>query len=173
MKISEQPKTSSHSGEGQLPQARAGRAAAREKLSSAATVASKFGRLEIGLRARLLGRLLASVGPLALKVVGGGVFAKYVRHARSPEIPVSFEDAARATSSEVCDLVHYVEQSNPNFVEGLSTALSLNDVTIAPARTSISHCDQTPLETRKPSRPIESNDLPAGQRFRRRDRHDY
>jgi hypothetical protein len=173
MKISEQSTTSPHSGEGQLPQARAGRAAAKEKLSLAATVAGKFGKLEIGQRARLLGRLLASVGPLALKVVGGGVFAKYVRHARSPEIPVSFEDAARATSSEVCDLVHYVEQSNPNFVEGLSTALSLNDVTIAPARTLISHCDQAPPETGKPSRRIESDDLRAGRRFRGLDRHDY
>jgi hypothetical protein len=67
-----------------------------------------------------LGRLLASVGPLALKVVGGGAFTKYVRHARSPEIPVSYEDAARATSTQVRDLVHYVEQSNVNVVEELS-----------------------------------------------------
>ena len=173
MKISEQSTTSPHSGERQLPQALAGRAAAKEEHSLPATVADKFGKLEIGLRARLLGRLLASVGPLALKVVGGGVFAKYVRHARSPEIPVSFEDAACATSSEVCDLVHYVEQSNPNLVEGLSTALSLNDVTIAPARTSITHCDRAPLETQKPSRRIESADLPAGHKFRGRDLRDY
>jgi hypothetical protein len=40
---------------------------------------------------------------------------------------VSFEDAARATSTQVRDLVHYVEQSNPNLVEELSTALSLKD----------------------------------------------
>ena len=173
MKISERSTTSLYSGERQLPQARAGRAGSKEKLSLSATVAGKFGKLAIGPRARLLGRLLASVGPLALKVVGGGVFAKYVRHARSPEIPVSFEDAACATSSEVCDLVHYVEQSNPSLVEGLATALSLNDVTIAPARTSISHCDQTPLGTQKPSRRIESNDLPAGHKFRGRDLRDY
>jgi hypothetical protein len=92
-----------------------------------AIVASRFGKFDIGLRARLLGRLLASVGPLALKVVGGGVFAKYVRHARSREIRVSFEDAVRTTSTQVCDLVHYVEQSNPNLVEELSTALSQKD----------------------------------------------
>ena len=59
---------------------------------------------------------------------------------------MSFEDAARATSTQVRDLVHYVEQSNPNFVEELSTALSLNDGAITPAGTSISHCDQRPLE---------------------------
>ena len=95
-----------------------------EKRSRSKTVASTFGKFDIALRARLLGRLLASVGPLALKVVGGGVFAKYVRHARSPEIPVSLEDAARATSSQVRDLVHYVEQSDPNQVEELLAALS-------------------------------------------------
>jgi hypothetical protein len=143
------------------------------KSSLPATVAGKFGKLGIKQRARVLGRLLASVGPLALKVVGGGVFAKYVRHARSPEIPVSFGDAARATSSQVRDLVHYVEQSNPKLVEGISEALTLDDVTIAAARTSISHCDQTPLEAQEPGRRIESKDLPPGHRLRRRHLHDY
>jgi hypothetical protein len=100
-------------------------------------VARSFVEFDIALRARLLGRLLASVGPLALRVVGGGVFAKYVRHARSPEIPVSLEDAARATSTQVCDLVHYVEQSNPNLVEELSTALWRNGVTIISHGTSL------------------------------------
>jgi len=91
-------------------------------------VARTFRKLDIALRARLLGRLLASVGPLALKVVGGGIFAKYVRHARSPDIEVSLEDAARTTSSEVRDLVHYVEQSDPGLVKRLSGSLSRNSV---------------------------------------------
>ena len=59
---------------------------------------------------------------------------------------MSYEDAASATSTQVRDLVHYVEQSNPNVVEELSTALSLNDVPITSAGTSISHCDQRLLE---------------------------
>ena len=155
MKVSEQSIVPPRAGEEALPQTLADDIAAREKVSLSAIVARSFAKFDVALRARLLGRLLASVGPLALKVVGGGVFAKYVRHARSPEIPVSYEDAARATSTQVRDLVHYVEQSNPDVVEELSTALSLNDVTIAPARTSISHCDQTPLETQKPSRRID------------------
>src|ERR1700693_148907 len=99
MKISEQSIASPRSGERQSPQALAGDVAAKEKLSFPAIVAGRFAKFDIALRARLLGRLLASVGPLALKVVGGGVFAKYVRHARSPEIPVTFDDAARATST--------------------------------------------------------------------------
>ena len=61
-----------------------------------AIVAKAFGRLNNRLRARMLRRLLTSVGPLALTVVGGGVFAKYLRHARWSEIPVSMEDAARS-----------------------------------------------------------------------------
>ena len=95
MQISEQSATSPHSEERPLSQAPPGGIAAKEKLSLPAIVAGRFAKFDIGLRARLLGRLLASVGPLALKVVGGGVFSKYVRHARSQEIPVSFEDAAR------------------------------------------------------------------------------
>jgi hypothetical protein len=71
-----------------------------------------------------------------LKVVSGGAFAKYVRHARSPEIPVSLEDAALATSSQVRDLVRYVEQSDPTQVEELLAALSQEGV-IAPLRSSV------------------------------------
>jgi hypothetical protein len=193
MKISEQSATSPHSEERPLPQALRGNVSEKEKLTLPAIVAGRFAKFDIGLRARLLGRLLASVGPLALKVVGGGVFAKYVRHARSQEIPVSFEDAACATSSQVRDLVHYVEQSNPNLVEGLSAALSLNDATITSAGASISHYDQTPLETQTPRRSIVprqslSHDAPSTSqtaprleredpspvlRLRRRDLHDY
>jgi hypothetical protein len=154
VKVSEQSTVLPRAGEEALPQTLGDNIAAREKVSLSAMVARSFVKFDIGLRARLLGRLLASVGPLALKVVGGGVFAKYVRHARSPGIPVSFEDAVRTTSTQVCDLVHYVEQSNPNLVEELSTALSLNDGAITSAGTSVRHCDQRPLETQRPSRRI-------------------
>ena len=146
MKVSEQSTVPPRAGEEARPQTLADNIAAGEKVSLSAIVARSFAKFDVALRARLLGRLLASVGPLALKVVGGGVFAKYVRHARSPEIPVSYEDAARATSTQVRDLVHYVEQSNPDVVEELSTALSLNDGAITSAGTSISYSDQRSLE---------------------------
>jgi hypothetical protein len=119
---SEQPKAPPHAGGEASSQILAGNSTAKGNLSFPAVVANTFGKFDIVLRARLLGRLLGSVGPLALAVVGGGVFAKYVQHARSPEIPVSLEDAARATSSQVYDLVHYLEQSNPHLVERLLTA---------------------------------------------------
>ena len=151
MKASEQSTVAPRAGEEALPQTLAANIAAKEKVSLSAIVTRSFAKFDVALRARLLGRLLASVGPLALKVVGGGVFAKYVRHARSPEIPVSYEDAARATSTQVRDLVHYVEQSNPDVVEELSTALSVNDGAITSAGTSIGHCDQRPLEKHFPS----------------------
>ena len=95
----------------------------REFASVPAFIASAFGKLDLERRARLLGRLLGSVGPLALVVVGGGAFAKYLRNAGWPEVPISFQDAARATSSQVHDLVRYVEQSNPLLVETLLAAL--------------------------------------------------
>jgi hypothetical protein len=145
VKVSEQSTVPPRAGEEALPQTLADNIAG-EKVSLSSIVARSFAKFDVALRARLLGRLLASVGPLALKVVGGGVFAKYVRHARSPEIPVSYEDAARATSTQVRDLVHYVEQSNPDVVEELSTALSLNDGAITSAGTSISYSDQRSLE---------------------------
>jgi hypothetical protein len=102
-----------------------------------AIVADAFGRLNIGLRARMLGRLLASVGPLALAVVGGGVFAKYISQARWPEIPVSLEDAARATVSQVHELVRYVQQSDPHLCGQLLDVLARDSTTLAVMSRSI------------------------------------
>ena len=100
-------------------------------------VAASFDRLDIRQRARMLGRLLASVGPLALAVVGGGVFAKYATHARWPEIPVSIEDAARATSGQIHELVRYIEQSNPQLFNHLLESLARDSATIAALGASI------------------------------------
>ncbi len=102
-----------------------------------AIVAEAFGRLSIRQRARMLGRLLASVGPLALAVVSGGAFAKYVAHARWPEVPVSIEDAARATSAQVHDLVRYVQQSNPQLFGQLLDLLARDTVTITALGASV------------------------------------
>ena len=100
-------------------------------------VAASFDRLDIRRRARMLGRLLASVGPLALAVIGGGAFAKYATHARWPEIPVSLEDAARATSGQVQELVRYIEQSNPQLFNHLLESLARDSATIAALGASI------------------------------------
>jgi hypothetical protein len=110
---------------------------AKDPGSVPAFIASVFGRLDLERRARLLGRLLGSVGPLALVVVGGGVFAKYLRHAGWRDVPISFDDAARATSSQVYDLVHYVEQSNPHLVQGLLGALLQDGMTMTAIGASV------------------------------------
>jgi hypothetical protein len=96
---------------------------------------------------------------LALAVVGGGVFAKYLRNAGWPEVPVSFEDAARATSSQVHDLVRYVEQSNPHLVEGLLAALLQDGMTMTALDASVAgHHDQAPLESPR----LEAGVVPSG-----------
>jgi hypothetical protein len=96
----------------------------------------------------MLGRLLASVGPLALAVVGGGAFAKYVAHARWAEIPVSIEDAARATSGQVYELVRYVQQSNPQLFGQLLDVLARDTVTITALGASVAALTINRLSTR-------------------------
>ncbi len=149
MKISEASEVPQHPGEAASPNGLTGNIVARENLAVPALVAITFGKFDNVLRARLLGRLLGSVGPLALAVVGGGACAKYLRHARWPEIPVSFEDAARATSSQVYELVRYVEQSNPQLLDGLLTALSRDGVTITAMGTAIAALAVRRLSERK------------------------
>ena len=124
--------------------------------SASAIIASAFGKLDLERRARLLGRLLGSVGPLALVVVGGGVFAKYLRNARWSEVPISFEDAARATSSQVYDVVRYVEQSNPHLVKSILAALSHDGLTMTALGASIAAITIKHLSDRRGWRPESS-----------------
>jgi hypothetical protein len=70
-------------------------------------------------------------------MVGGGVFAKYAAQARWPLIPVSFADAARATSAHVHELVRYVQQSNPQLLGQLVDALARDTATIAALAASV------------------------------------
>ena len=71
----------------------------------------------------MLGRLIRSVGSLALAVVAGGAFAKYIARATA-EITVELEDAARATWSQVYELACYVAQSHPHRLQRLLDDLS-------------------------------------------------
>jgi hypothetical protein len=137
MKTAKHSKLFPHRRDSSVAPAAEGEMSANGLASVPAIVASAFGKLDLERRARLLGRLLGSVGPLALVVVGGGVFAKYLRNAGSPEVPISFDDAARATSSQVHDLVRYVEQSNPHLVDGLRAALFQDGMTMTALGASV------------------------------------
>jgi hypothetical protein len=129
---------------------------AKELTSVPAIIAGAFGKLDLERRARLLGRLLGSVGPLALAVVGGGAFAKYLRNARWPEIPISLEDAAHATSSQVHELARYVEQSNPHLVDTLLAALLQDGMTMTVLGASVAAITITRLSGRRRRRPESS-----------------
>lgn len=86
----------------------------------ASMLAEAWQGLNLRTRARVLGRLIASVGSLALAVVGGGAFAKYIAASiRAGEIDVSVEDAERTTPMQVYELARYVEQSDPRTFEAL------------------------------------------------------
>lgn len=100
------------------------RRSATMHMSLPAAVAKAFTRIGPRLRVEVLSRLLSAMGPMALAVIGGGMFAKYIGRARWPEIPVSLEDAARATSSQIVDLVRYVEQSDPAVLKQVIALLS-------------------------------------------------
>src|SRR5258706_7397239 len=156
MKRGTHPKLSPPGGAGLAAPAAEAQMPGRELATVPAIMASAFGKLNLERRARLLGRLLGSVGPLALVVVGGGVFAKYLRNAGWHEVPISFEDAARATSSQVHDLVRYVEQSNPHLVEGLLAALLQDGMTMTALGASIAAVTIKRLPDRRGWRPESS-----------------
>ena len=93
-------------------------------------VASIFTKLQLAQRVRILRRLLVPAGPLALAVLGGGAFVKFVGQARWPRMSILLEDAARLTSSQVFELVRYVEQSNPQALQQVMVVLSRDAATM-------------------------------------------
>jgi len=110
---------------------------AKAPASLPALVASVFARTRLALRARMLRRLLLPVGPLALTVIAGGAFAKYVAYARWSRLPVSLDDAARVTASQVFELVRYVEQSNPLVLQQVMVLVSRDATTVAALGASV------------------------------------
>lgn len=87
-----------------------------------------FAKAGLSLRASLLNCLLKSVGPLALAVLCGGAFARYLARARWKDISVSLDEAASVSSGQVQELARYVEQSNPHIIDQVCSILS-QDVT--------------------------------------------
>jgi len=90
----------------------------------AARVADALVRASGAFRARMLARLLRSVGLLALAVIANGAFAKYVLRATT-EVTVSIEDAARASWDQIYELVRYVQQSHPRRLQQVLDELAL------------------------------------------------
>ena len=82
--------------------------------------AGAISRLDVRKRARVLGKLLGLVGPLALAVLGDRAFAKYLRFARTAFVPVTVEDAAHTTASQIFELVSYLQQSHPHAIVRLT-----------------------------------------------------
>ena len=115
----------------------------------AAIVASAVAKTHLVLRARALRRLLMPVGPLALTVLAGGAFAKYVEYARWSRLSVSIDDAALVTSTQIVELVRYVEQSKPNILEQVMVMLSRDATTMTALGASVAAIVMQRLSTRK------------------------
>ncbi len=133
----------------QRPQVAQGRFPGDGMPSIPVLVASIFTKLHLAQRVRVLRRLLMSVGPMALAVLGGGAFAKFVTQARWSRMSVSLEDAARVTSSQVLELVRYVEQSNPQVLQQVMVVLSRDAVTMAAAGASVAALVMRQLSNRR------------------------
>lgn len=115
-------------------------------------VAGAFAKLRIAQRVRVLRRLLMSVGPMALAVLGSGAFAKFVVEARWPRMSISLDDAARVTSSQMFELARYVEQSNPQALQQVMVILARDAASMAAVGASVALVAMRHLAHRKASR---------------------
>ena len=106
-------------------------------LPLAQVIAKAFSKTRLTVRARMLRRLLVPVGPLALAVIAGGAFAKYVGQARWARLSVSLEDAANVTAGQVIELARYVEQSDPSALTQVLNVLAHDAATMAALGTSV------------------------------------
>ena len=95
-----------------------------------AIVTKAYEAASAGVRVRVLNRMLRTVGPLALVVVAGGAFARYVTQARWSALTVSLSDAARVSSSQIYELATYVQQSNPDVARQIVAVLARDVATM-------------------------------------------
>ena len=112
-------------------------------------VAGVFAKLRLAQRVRVLRRLLMSVGPMALAVLGSGAFAKFVVEARWPRMSISLDDAARVTASQMFELVRYVEQSNPQALQQVMVILARDAGSMAAVGASVALVAMRHLANRK------------------------
>jgi hypothetical protein len=104
---------------------------ANQTASLVAVVADAVPTTNLPLRARLLQLLMIPIGPLAMTVLAGGAFAKYAKFARRLPIPISLEDAARVSSSQVAEIARYLEQSDPSVLAQVVIAISRDPTAMA------------------------------------------
>jgi hypothetical protein len=131
MRASTQQRSSTQSGCEPVQEVPPGKADPSEAQWVPSTIASAFPQMRLAQRVRVLRRLLLPVGPMALAVLGGGAFAKYAAQARWPGMSLSLEDAARVTSSQIYELVRYVQQSNPQALQQVLIVLARDSATMA------------------------------------------
>lgn len=148
MKVSKLRRLPGGPGTGQHPQIAQCALPEHEAASLPMLVASIFTKLGLAQRVRVLRRLLMPVGPMALAVLGGGAFVKFVAEARWPRMSISLADAARVTSSQVFELVRYVEQSNPQALQQVMVVLSRDTATVAALGASLAFVIMRRLSSR-------------------------
>jgi hypothetical protein len=136
----------------QRPQVPRDRLTSHESSSLPMLMASVFAKLRLAQRAQVLRRLLIPVGPMALVVLGGGAFAKFVDQARWSRMSVSIDDAARVTPGQVLDLVRYVEQSDPGVLQEVTMALARDPMAMAAVGASLAAVVMRQLLNREASR---------------------
>lgn len=123
-------------------------------------VADAVPTTDLQLRARLLQRLLIPIGPLAMTVLAGGAFAKYVEFARRLP-PISVEDAGRVTSGQVAEIARYLEQSDPIVLEQVVVALSHDPAAMAALGASVAAIAVKLASARLRRAPTEAAKLPG------------
>jgi hypothetical protein len=104
--------------------------------SFVAAVGTAFRGAEPGLRARLVERLLPHVRPLALAVLGGGVFARFLTRADWSSVTVGLDELADVGAEQIAAIARYVAQSSPGVIASLCSAFS-EDFGAVPALASL------------------------------------
>lgn len=134
-----------------------GDARRNEEHPLAAAVSGAFARLGLAPRIRVLAHLIQPIGPLALAVLGKGVFAKYARAESWSGMPLTVAEAARVTPEHVYELVRYLEQSDPRFLRRVIVDLACDAESMA----SLGVPAKGPRARRRPRRGAACATLPT------------
>ena len=106
-------------------------AAARVAVPAPRLISHLYDLGDQALRSRLLARLLQPLGTLGMAAVAAGAFACFVQRRTADGVMVALDDVSRYSSEQILELARFVEQVDPEVLQGVAQRVANTPVGLA------------------------------------------
>lgn len=106
-------------------------AAARVAVPAPRLISHLYDLGDQALRSRLLARLLQPLGTLGMAAVAAGAFACFVQRRTASGVMVALDDVSRYSTEQILELARFVEQVDPEILQGVTQRMANTPVGLA------------------------------------------